>query len=66
MEFDAEFIHRPGKYNPADYHSRHPVEGPGSLDSDVVRYIAFVTQRSMPGALTRDELIRATAADEGL
>ncbi len=66
MNFDAEFVHKPGKTKIADYLSRHPVEGARDVynHSEDDEYIPFVTELALPKAISKDRLIAATKDDQ--
>ena len=53
--FDVK--HRPGKDNPADYLSRHPLPNSTSRQSDSAEcYVNFVVQHAIPKAMTLQEI----------
>ena len=64
MNFNAEFIHKPGRENIADYMSRHPVEEPSDLDYEDMAHI--LAESALPDALSRNKLCKATAEDKQL
>ncbi len=69
MSYNAEFVHKPGRCNIADYSSRHPIEKPGDVDYEDLSdeaYVAFITQHATPKAITREQLVEATEADAQL
>jgi len=52
--------------NPADYLSRHPVDPATKNSDDIDLYVNFIIDNSIPRAVTRDQLVKATAADAEL
>ena len=62
-DFRFKIEHRPGKYNLADYLSRHPI-GRELEDSETDDFIAFVSEPAIPKSISREELIKATEGDE--
>ncbi len=60
-------IYKSGANNPADYLSRHPTnESRRKQEKMMEQYINFVTQHSVPKAMTLKEIIDATNADAAL
>jgi len=62
-------IYRPGKDNPADWMSRHPINDTESNDrSQTVadEYINFIIDNTVPKSMTAEEIRAATDADETL
>ncbi len=63
--FTVEY--QPGKNNPADYSSRHPIETPEerNLDEgeDADNYVAFIATNAVPKAMSLEEINLATASD---
>ena len=68
MSFDYEIVHKAGKNNIADYMSRHPMENLETRDFENMteRYINFISEHSMPKAITREVLVAETVKDESL
>ena len=60
--------YRPGKHNPADYMSRHPVKQGISTTSSVVaeQYISYIVSNAVPKALTLKEILEHTKQDGDL
>jgi hypothetical protein len=61
--YNMTLVYRPGHDNPADYMSRHP-ETSAPQYSYTDSYVNFVTQQSLPKAITLKEVQSATSADE--
>ena len=60
-------VYRPGKDNPADYMSRHPVNQnvESSREEKIAEeYVDFISQTSVPNAITLDEVKAATVEDK--
>lgn len=58
--------YQPGKSNPADYDSRHPVGCPSAEnidESETDKTIAYITRNAIPKAMTLAEVQQATACD---
>ena len=54
--------YEPGKANPADYSSRHPVST-SSRTSEITDHVAFVVKNAVPKAMTLEEVENATEED---
>ena len=65
-DFEFIVIHKPGKYNMADYLSRHPVDQPEEEDDETERFINFVTDNVIPRALNRLDIEKSTNEDSQL
>jgi hypothetical protein len=64
-QFDYEVIHRPGKFNMADFFSRHPIElAPKTTSAE--RFVNMIVNFSTPNALSIEEVINATKHDKNL
>ena len=65
---DFTITYSPGKTNPADYLSRHPLPTTGpSTDSDQAEeYIAFLANHTTPKAITTSEVKQHTRQDSTL
>jgi hypothetical protein len=68
MDYNYKITHKPGKYNIEDYLSRNPVEmsDATSIGEETESYVAFISEHSIPRAITREELIEHTASDKSL
>jgi hypothetical protein len=64
-QYDFEIVHKPGKYNPADYLSRNPVENPTAYNP-AEEYINFVETQHCPPAVTTKQVAEATKVDPSL
>ena len=66
QEYDFIVEYRPGKDNPADYFSRHPVRTPtkSSQEEKVAEeHINFVTAHALPKTVSLEEVIDASKTD---
>ena len=70
MNFDFEIIHRPGKFNIADYLSRYPLktlrEDNDRFEEETERYMYMVTVCNIPKSLTLEEVRKFSLEDECL
>ena len=67
--YDLTIVFRPGKDNPADYMSRHPAtKDVRSCREEKIaeEYVEFISQTSVPNAITLEEVRAATAKDKVL
>ncbi|CAB3991864.1 Retrovirus-related Pol poly from transposon [Paramuricea clavata] len=65
--YTFKIIYKSGASNPADYLSRHPTnESKRKQEKMTEQYINFITQNSVPKAMTLPEIINATNADAAL
>lgn len=65
--YSFKIIYKAGITNPADYLSRHPTnESRKKQEKMTEQYINFVTQNSVPKAMTLQEIINATDSDAAL
>jgi hypothetical protein len=66
--YKLEITYRPGKDNPADYMSRHPVEShDASREEDMAeKYQHFVAQEATLKSMSLDEVKLATSGDKTL
>ena len=65
--FTVEY--QPGKLNPADYLSRHPLNPATESSREEAmteEYVNYLTQSSTPKAITVDEIIAATSEDTAI
>ncbi|XP_061193203.1 uncharacterized protein K02A2.6-like [Saccostrea echinata] len=60
--YKMTIVYRPGKDNPADYMSRHPILTQKlSREEDIAEhYVKFIAEKAVPKAMTLDEVKRAT------
>ena len=66
QEYDFIVEYRPGKDNPAEYFSRHPVRTPtkSSQEEKVAEeHINFVTAHALPKTVSLEEVIDASKTD---
>lgn len=61
--FDLTLEYQEGKTNPADFMSRHPVQGPTSC-TETERYLNFVITTRIPEAMTLERIETASLADQ--
>ena len=64
--YKVNIVYRPGKNNPADYLSRHPVDGDTvkkNVVSSVNLHVKFVYQNAANNAITVSDLREATLSD---
>ena len=66
--YKMEVIYKPGKDNPADYLSRHPIAGTVSSREEKAaeEFVRFVTDTNTPAAITTEDIQRATTSDSTL
>ena len=64
-QFDYVVEHTPGKFNIADFFSRHPVEL-APLDNIADKYVNMIMNYAIPNAVTVDQIIDATLKDTEL
>ena len=62
--FKMKIIYKPGKDNPSDYMSRHPVQMDTTNDSLAEEYVAFISSEAIPHAMTLDEVKIASLKDK--
>ena len=64
--YQFKIIHKPGKDNPADYYSRHPVDPPGDdrLSIKLEHTINHIIANSIPESISNEALSQATNEDE--
>lgn len=63
--YNLEIVYRPGKDNPADFMSKHPITTHTlSLDDVAVQYVRFVANEAIPKAIDLDEVKRANSLDK--
>ena len=66
QEYDLELVYKPGKFNPADYMSHHPLPStrPASREEQAVEeYINFIAVNAVPKTVTFDQMKTATKDD---
>ena len=66
LPYDFELVHTAGDGNPADYLSRHPIDPAAADSDDVDLYVNFIIDNSVPRAVTRNQIAKATANDPEL
>ena len=69
QDYNITVKYAPGSTNPADYMSRHPVDSSNQSHKDEAfteSHVNFVTQLSVPKAITREQLANATNNDRTL
>ena len=61
-------IFKPGKYNPADYMSRHPAQQQASSREEKIaeEYIQYLTDNSIPKAMSLQQVQEETSKDNTL
>ncbi|CAF0866872.1 unnamed protein product [Brachionus calyciflorus] len=64
-QYDFIIIHRPGKYNPADYLSRNPIENP-TCHNPAEEYVYFIETELGPPAVTKQQIAEYTLRDVSL
>ena len=57
-------IYKPGKDNPSDYLSRHPLKNAGNDRNLAEEYVNFITEKAVPNAITLDEVKLASINDK--
>ena len=63
--YKFEVKYEPGKLNPADYMSRHPIED--STDTSIAEdYVCYISENSVPKSMTLQEVRDATLSDKTL
>ena len=68
QEFDFAVEYRPGKGNPADYTSRHPVRAPENTtdykeQKQTEEVVNSIVRRNIPESLSVEEVRKATVND---
>ncbi len=61
-QFDFEIIHKPGKFNIADFFSRHPSES-APVTNAAERYVNMIVSYAIPNSLSVDQVVLATNDD---
>ncbi|XP_052780716.1 uncharacterized protein K02A2.6-like [Mya arenaria] len=56
-------VYKPGKDNPSDYLSRHPLQDVGNDRNLAEEYVNFIAERAVPNAMTLDEVKSASISD---
>ena len=64
--YTFKVVYKPGRTNPADYLSRHPIEAKYKQQNMTEDYVNFIEANSVPKAMTLDEIIQATDNDQVL
>jgi hypothetical protein len=65
QQYQLKVRYEPGKYNPADYISRHPIPMSDS-DDGTERYVSYITENAVPKAMSLSEVIHTTNEDRVL
>ena len=67
QSYDKTIEYRPGKYNPADYLSRHPpMTTTDNVTTESEEQINFIVDYAKPNSLSREEISHATVKDATL
>ena len=67
LPYEFDLIHIPGENNPADYISRHPIHNDETSEcQDADLYVNFIIHNSMPKAITREKVAKATREDRDM
>ena len=64
--YSFNVVYKPGANNPADYLSRHPPQTSLKQQKLTEEYVNFLTQNSIPKAMTLEEIQAATDSDKTL
>ncbi len=64
--YSFKVVYKPGNTNPADYLSRHPTRTSLKQQKMAEGYVNYITQNSVPKAMTLEEIQTATDADRTL
>ena len=64
--YSFNVVYKPGANNPADYLSRHPTQTSLKQQKLTEEYVNFLTQNSIPKAMTLEEIQAATDSDKTL
>ncbi|XP_028406808.1 uncharacterized protein K02A2.6-like [Dendronephthya gigantea] len=64
--YSFKVIYRPGRTNPDDYLSRHPVETSFEQQRMTEEYVNFIALNSVPKTMTIEEIVKATDEDQVL
>jgi len=62
--YQVKIVYRPGKENPSDYMSRHPVNASESKRNLAEEYVNFIAQMAVPNAMALDEVKAASVQDK--
>ena len=62
--FAMKIVYKPGKGNPSDYMSRHPLECDQGNRNLAEEYVAFICGEAVPNAMTLDEVKTASVKDK--
>ncbi len=66
QEYDFEVVHTKGQDNPSDFLSRHPLQDTTLPNNHAEDYVNFLSQQSVPKAMTLSEIETATCNDATL
>ena len=61
--YKLNIVYKPGKDNPSDYLSRHPLKNAGNNRNLAEEYVNFITEKAVPNAMTLDEVKLASVND---
>lgn len=64
-QYNFKIEHQPGKYNPADYLSRNPIDTAPTY-SPAEEYVNFLETHLTPATIKFEDIIKATQKDETL
>ena len=63
QNYDFTVTFKPGKENPADFMSRHPVSNSKKNHNAAEEYVNFITRHATPVAITSQEILSEIAKD---
>lgn len=67
LEYNFEVEYQPGKSNPADYFSRHPIQmtehKPPREEKMAEEHVNFITAHALPKTVGLDDIVQATRQD---
>ena len=66
QEYNFDVIHTKGQDNPSDFLSRHPIQDTTMHNNNAEDYVNFLSQQSVPKAMTLSEIATATCNDATL
>ena len=62
--YKLNIVYKPGKDNPSDYLSRHPLKNAGNNRNLAEEYVNFITEKAVPNSMTLDEVKLASINDK--